>query len=113
MIQGAAYDQVMKFIDEDPNFDVKNEEQVAHNFSSRYNTGSKPEDKGYNIYDLTGNLVEWTTEAEESYRRIYRGGKYYTPINAVIMNSASYRGGLAPTNVVGYINGSRSALYIK
>ena len=65
MISGAAYDQVMKFVDGDTNFDVTSTTQVGHNFSAVYNTGSQSTDKGYNIYDLAGNVLERTTERRQ------------------------------------------------
>ena len=70
MVQGAAYDQVMKFIDPTTSF-VKRIGRVAHganyftitpyqtgglNYSSVY-TGNKPyNDVAKNIYDLEGNV---------------------------------------------------------
>ena len=38
-------------------------------------TGNNIRDKVQNIYDLEGNLVEWTLEA--NYSRVIRGGSYY------------------------------------
>ena len=37
------------------------------------NTGSKTETKAKNIYDLAGNLWEWTSEALNAADRVYRG----------------------------------------
>ena len=106
MIQGAAYDQVMKFVDGDTNFDVKSTKQVAHNLNTVYNTGSKSEDKGYNVYDLAGNVFEWTTEASDTNCRVYHGGNYNN------VGSASCRYITFPTASSGLI-GSRVTLYIR
>ena len=61
-----------------------------------------------NIYDLAGNVWEWTSEADRSYF-IYRGGSYsadgsFYPVSYRNFNDASNAGG----NV-----GFRSRLYIK
>lgn len=40
-------------------------------------TGSAEYTKTNNIYDMAGNVWEWTTEAYSTYSRVYRGGDYY------------------------------------
>ena len=40
------------------------------------NTGSKEETKANNIYDLAGNVWEWTTEAVLPDDQVIRGGEY-------------------------------------
>ena len=40
-------------------------------------TGSAEYTKTNNIYDMAGNVWEWTTEAYSTYFRVYRGGIYY------------------------------------
>ncbi len=40
-------------------------------------TGSAEYTKTNNIYDMAGNVWEWTTEAYSTYYRVYRGGSYY------------------------------------
>lgn len=39
-------------------------------------TGSAEYTKTNNIYDMAGNVWEWTTEAYSTYNRVYRGGYY-------------------------------------
>ena len=83
MIQGAAYDQVMKFVEngERPDgqpYNIKTAGNVGHNLSSPYQTAGlnysssvSYNDKVKNIYDLEGNVRTWTTEAYSG--RVYRG----------------------------------------
>ena len=46
------------------------------NSSTRIPTGSTEYTKANNIYDLAGNVWEWTMEAESTIYRVYRGGYY-------------------------------------
>lgn len=41
-------------------------------------TGSAEYTKTNNIYDMAGNVWEWTTEAYSTYGRVCRGGNYYS-----------------------------------
>ncbi len=72
MIQGAAYDQEMKFVNVEEKYNVKKAINVGHDFASVYQTcglnypsTTSVEYKDYskNIYDLEGNVRTWTTEA--------------------------------------------------
>ena len=73
----------------------------------RIPAGSTDYTKVNNIYDLAGNVYDWTMEAYSSDGRVMRGGYYgnnsYT---------ARYRSSNNPTNSISYC-GCRSALYIK
>ena len=88
MIQGAAYDQVMKFVEngERPDgqpYNIKTVENALHNRSYSdgpwqtagldYTDNTQYNDKVKNIYDLEGNVMTWTTETNSTYNRIYRG----------------------------------------
>ena len=85
MIQGAAYDQVMKFVEngERPDgqpYNIKTAGNVGHDLSDMYQTGGlnysgsvQYNDKVKNIYDLEGNVFIWTTEANSTGNRVYRG----------------------------------------
>ena len=119
MIQGAAHDQMLMFADTDANYSVTTKGQVAHTssegISSVYPTGNTAypsgatvsyKDIANNIYDLEGNVMEWTTEATDTGSRIYRGGSYYNSL------SASCRYSSGPVGSYSYL-GSRSTLYIK
>ena len=73
-------------------------------------TGSAEYTKANNIYDLAGNVWDWTLEAHSTYLRVLRGG-YYTSFGSG--NPASYRNGYYDPTYY-YLNlGCRSSLYIK
>lgn len=119
MIQGAAHDQMLMFANTDANYTVTRVGQVAHGpsqgITSVYETGNTAypstatvnyNDIANNIYDLEGNVFEWTTEANVTYGRVRRGGFYS------LSYSASYRSYNYPDNTsTSY--GTRQALYIK
>ena len=66
MIFGAAYDQTMLFANcEKATTPEKDYSTVI--------TGNVETDCYKNIYDLCGNLYEWTTEAYDTYSRVSRG----------------------------------------
>lgn len=108
LIQGAAYDQVMKFVNT-TNYDVKAKTNVGHNYKDftftqgygyKYQTGGRDystiykgtieyNDVSKNIFDLEGNVMVWTTEASGTDLRLSRGG-CCNP-NRGSNNSASYR----------------------
>jgi len=92
MIQGAAYDQVMKFIDPSTSF-VTTTGRVGHgsssftsypyqtgglNYSSAYTGTVTYNDVAKNIYDLEGNVRVWTSQAYSTAYRERRGGSIYT-----------------------------------
>ena len=67
---------------------------------------SVSKDKLSNIYDLLGNSLEWTQEANNTSYRVIRGGYYNSSI------APSYRSYDCPTDTLSY-DGSRFTLYIK
>lgn len=85
MIQGAAYDQVMKFVNNGTRPDAKGysvtiQGNVGHGRPSIYQTGGLNYDgsKAYNdlvknIYDLEGDVYTWTTESYTTHYRAFRG----------------------------------------
>ena len=63
-----------------------------------------------NIYDLEGNYLEWTAEADNTYSRTLRGG-YYDNASIGFWYPASSRDSNFPTHTNGYLS-SRPALYV-
>ena len=81
---------------------------VNANFSGSIKpTGSV--DSVNNIYDMSGNLFDWTAEAISTGYRLYRG--YYYGTDSSIWY-AGYRDNHTPTKYYNYY-GSRMSLYIK
>ena len=77
--------------------------------STRIPTGSTEYTKANNIYDLAGNVCEWTMEANDASARVYRGGNF--SYNGTATASYRYFGG-SPYNR-DLDDGCRAALYIK
>ena len=85
MILGACHDQVLEFVNTE-NYNVKNAGYALHN--KNYNDGpwqtagldyadkSSYKDVSNNVYDLEGNVLEWTTESSSSDGRVYRGRQF-------------------------------------
>ena len=72
------------------------------------NTGSKEETKANNIYDLAGNLAEWTTEKAATFDgKVYRGG-YYTSGSNFPSYDRDYRSSGNTYNYIGF----RPAIYM-
>ena len=79
------------------------------NSSTRIPTGSAEYTKANNIYDLAGNVHEWTMEADSTSGRDLRGGRYDY---AGSYDPARLRYSNYPVNSYGNY-GCRAALYVK
>lgn len=79
------------------------------NSQTRIPTGSTEYTNANNIYDLAGNVWDWTMESYGSYSRYSRGGSYFYSGG---VNPAHYRYNNSPYNSNDYI-GCRATLYIK
>ena len=71
-------------------------------------TGSAEYTKTNNIYDMAGNVWEWTTEAYSTGSRVCRGGGYYGYGNG---NPLASRGDYNPNGSDSYVRLSCSTLY--
>ena len=116
LIYGVQWDAIMSWID--PSYktgtcDVNNSFVANSTGKGNYNgslkeTGSDENYAVKNIYDLAGNVYEWTMEAYNSTRRVNRGCNYngtgnYHPASIRAYNTPSY----SNADI-----GFRSALYL-
>ena len=83
---------------------TKNEGSIT-----RIPTGSTEYTKANNIYDLVGNVEDWTMEAYSTTRRVLRGGNYFSDGDG---RPARNRSDYSP-NGSNFNYGCRAALYIK
>ena len=122
MIWGSQWDRTLMWLVESKD---KTKEQICNstdwgNYSNstgeaeagsgtKRPTGYSESWKANNIYDLAGNVHDWTMEARSSDYRILRGGDYYSGGTS---SPASNRSIYFPTD--SYSNsGCRGVLYIK
>ena len=122
LIYGAKWDAIMNWLDPeystataqnpcDPNSIVVNSDGHGNlDTGSVADCGEYDTDRLKNIYDLCGNLSEWTMEAYSSGFRVNRGGGFGTSGSEL---PVSYRG----YNILGYDDnivdlGFRPALYL-
>ena len=89
MIWGCMFDRVLIWLTEtgDKNYsDITDSRSwgnyrdstgaAATNSGSEQPTGTNDAWQANNIYDLAGNVFDWTIEADNAYSRDYRGGYY-------------------------------------
>ena len=101
---GNYYNATFEYVNSSGSTATKNEGS-----STRIPTGSAEYTKANNIYDLAGNVRDWTMEASSTSIRVYRGGNYYDYGDNY---PADYRNYGYPTSSNDFY-GCRSALYIK
>ena len=113
MIWGSQWDATMRWM-----YNSGNEEKKKYTYDSRgkgnYSsdspiaTGSIEAYAVNNIYDMAGNVSDWTIEAYNTNGRVYRGGNSSYGGNGV---PASNRNHISPTNSIDNY-GFRVALYM-
>ena len=101
---GNYYNATFEYVTNSGNTATKNKDSYT-----RIPTGSAEYTKANNIYDLSGNVRDWTMEAYYTYYRVLRGGGCY---GTGTDGPAGYRDDVNPTYSYTYF-GCRSALYIK
>ena len=96
---GVQWDAILQYIGND-------EATVGVETKEKLNFTGISDDIKHNIYDLSGNVREWTMEARYDYGRVGRGGtiSYSNPPSKRNANEPNYR----DKNI-----GFRIALYIK
>ena len=107
MISGSQWDTMLNYI-----LTGSDKEKVTaitgNHTGTRSTTGQFGSDIMNNIFDLSSNVREWTTEVNGSSWRVYRGGYY----RATDVNTSTNRSSDTPTGTYGSI-GSRLSLYVK
>ena len=125
LVYGTQWDAIMTWID--PNYKTSNcdkensfvanstgkgnynEEENTNEWKNRVTTcGSSDNYRVKNIYDLAGNVDEWTMESYSTNSRINRGGSYDDPR---LFAPASIRGSIDLTSELDNV-GFRVALYL-
>ena len=123
LIYGVQWDEVMKYLENIENEDGNLTKYIQDStkkgwYSSNSNENKElqtgidfetEKNKVKNIYDLAGNVYEWTMEAYKNDKRIIRGGCY---VNTGYGAPASNRYEQEPTYTNNYI-GFRIALYLE
>lgn len=117
MITGAQYDQIMiwmrnvKNTSEDRKYYIKDSTGMGYyGQSSKTTSGSNNAYAVKKVFDLAGNLYEWTSEALSTSNRSFRGGVFN--INGSDYPASGRNSGTYPGNAYGY-SSARTALYIK
>ena len=119
LIYGVQWDAIMNFIDPAYATGTCAEDSFVRDSSGKGNyngesgspavTGASANYAVKNIYDLGGNVYEWTMEASSTSSRVYRGGLYSYSGSDL---PASFRDGNNPSST--YVNvGFRPVLYLK
>ena len=116
MIWGSQYDAMLKWMkgnkinvtsSSPTDLSIGNTSRNTTRVTGGANNGQTvSKDKLSNIYDLLGNSIEWTQEANDTYYRVRRGGTYDFSL------APSFRFGYYPTGTNSSF-GSRLTLYIK
>ena len=113
MLWGCQWDATMRWMQTSTNPEVANfptnSEGKGNYGYSPIPTGSNSSYSVNNIYDMAGNVSDWTIEAIDTTYRVLRGG-YYGSTASVY--PASYRSGSYPTYSYSDL-GCRSTLYVK
>ena len=108
MVWGSQWDAMLNFALSGKDSEKVNASSNApHDLTTAYKSGEQESDKINNIYDLEGNIREWTVETDESSYRVVRGGMYDSA-SAPSFRLSRYNPGTSY-----YYNGSRLSLYIK
>ncbi len=115
IIWGSQWDATMRWMYNSGNAEKKkytyDSIDKGNYYFSTISTGSNDAYAVNNIYDMAGNVYEWTIEEESNYGRVIRGGCYNYDSHGSGVDSVSSGVGHKPTG--GDIrNGFRVALYM-
>mgnify|MGYP004530190377 FL=1 len=116
LVYGVQWDQTVRWISQtdDSNKNIAKDSTGKGSYCDVSNyvaisTGSNETYKQNNIYDMCGNLAEWTMEAPEKFSRSIRGGEL---TRTGLMAPISNRDGYLPS-ITWECIGFRFALYVK
>ena len=111
LVYGVQWDAIMRWISKDSilsQYLTNSTVKGNYNNSNPITTGSNPAYQIKNIYDMAGNVWEWTMEAYNTYSRVVIGGDYN---NTGSVFPVTYRDNNYPNNSNNNI-GFRVALYV-
>ena len=117
LIYGVQWDAIMNFIDPAYATGTCAADSFVRDSSGKgwydqdapTTTGSNANYAVKNIYDLGGNVWEWTMEADDTDYRVYRGGSYYGSGLALPASLRDYNSPSETDDGVGF----RPVLYLK
>lgn len=104
---GNYYNATFNYIAKDAEMPTATETK-AISTSTRIPAGSAEYTKTNNIYDMAGNVWEWTTEAYSTNIRVYRGGNFN---NYGSLYPMAYRNNYSPSIYSSNLRLSSSTLY--
>ena len=107
---GVQWDAALQFMYNTDNTYPTNSTDKGNYTGTLANTGSSDDYAVNNIYDMAGNLYEWTMESSDINTRIVRGGYYY--LEGDYFSAYNRDDVLSPGSLENYI-GFRVSLYIK
>lgn len=94
LIWDCQWDRMLKYVNGSLDgggvvYNVGATQSSRHNTSGRMNTGSNINDRVKNIYDISGNIDEWTMGSNSNNAHIKRAGGYWPPSKASNRGSAT------------------------
>ena len=119
LLTGAAWDRTLGWLEETgvvTSYEIVEDSKTWGNYrddtfsgdNGIANTGVYSQTEKNHIFDLAGNLAEWTTEVYSTDSRVFRGGNCIVPGSSTPSNRNGYSSGGDAVNV-----GFRVALYVK
>lgn len=120
VVYGVQWDAMLRFIVSDVN-NVNNSiswgnystsklnytDEIGNNYTKQngevrlLKTGASEETKAKNIYDIAGNVYEWTVETAGNEAKVVRGGCYVVNIGQLAASRYSYNNNTA-NNAIGF-----------
>ena len=111
LVYGVQWDSALRIICKTKNVtDDDSWGNVNWKYGGVKNTGSNDTWKAYNIYDLFGNVFEWSMEGVSWNSRVARGGNFQYGSNSFSASSRWKHSGAASTDAT---IGFRTSMYIK